>query len=776
MTIRERLQTIGQALTGKSQVKEIVKVVKEAEKTILGGFVDFTKTGLSDETRVSSKVLQANTGWVYRNTDVIASEVGTIEFKLYSARLVGNEIQYDPITSHLILDALDRFNEFTDASSGFYTTEAHKLLAGDAFWLISGSGPNVQGIYLLPPDKIELKLGKLEGTKRVIEGYEYKDTIKGQQVEVIYPADEVIHFKSPNPKNPYRGLGKVEAAADTIDSDSLAIEANKQLFLNGMISNFILTSPNKLTHEQLKQLRAEFKSAYGGVENAFKVPILGSGLEPKTVQMTNKDAEFIAQQTWNRDKITSIWGNNKSVIGITDDVNRANAEESNAQWRRTTVRGEMKAICDTLNEFFVPRFGVNLVLGFEDPVPEDDKADVTEIKTLIEANVITQNEAREKIGYDSIKDPDADGLRKVSTPEIPEVPKPLKYINRSKFLRRAGLAEEMTEKKELRQAIRPIAEQIIKQRKKPAQTKRQHETISDKDVWTYYEKQMGLVETLEKIFHDKVERFIDGLVERALSNVPEEVSDMQQKQLINEQDEIVQATLDFTPILNEVAIASGNIALDLIDYEKPYIPTDIRNIISKRVELFATSMITTDKEKLIDIIAAGVKEGQSIPQIRNSIKDTFETYSKTQAQRITRTEVLRTSNIAAVDAWEQSGVVEGKQWLVAPGADAECMVYKGKIKVLDGSFYSSQNEFENGDPPIHPNCRCTLLPVLVNEKSIDLGYFNKRSLEMQIAELESQVDKRTKSFKKIKERNLELEQYAKELEGLLDEPNQDSED
>lgn len=767
MTIRERLSTIGRGLIGKPDpVKEVVKIVKEAEKSILGGFVDFSKHGLSDEARVSSKVLAANTGWVYRNTDVIASEVGTIEFKLYSARLVGNEIDYQPITNHPLLDVLDRFNEFTDASSGFYTTEAHKLLAGDAFWYVLGSGPNIEGLYILPPDKIELKFGKVEATQRVIDFYEYKDTIKGQPIEVQYAADEVIHFKSPNPRNPYRGLGKVEAAADTIDSDSLAIEANKQLFLNGMISNFILTSPNRLTDEQIKQLRAEFQAAYGGVKNAFKVPILGSGLEPKAVQMTNKDAEFIAQQEWNRDKITSIWGNNKSVIGVTDDVNRANAEESNIQWKRTTIRGEMKAICDTLNEFLLPRFGTNLILGFCDPVPQDEDADMDQVKLMIEANVITQNEAREMLGYQPIKDPDADALRKQSTPEVPKVPPPLKYVNLSKFLRRSGLAEKMTKREELYQVVRPVAEKIVKKRLTKSEPK--HQTISDTDVWTYYEKQMGLVETLEKIFHDKVEKFILRLVEKALANVPDEVSDMQQKQLINEEDEIIQATIDFTPLLNEVAIASGNIALDLIDYEKPYIPTNIRNIIAKRVELFATSMVNTDKEKLVDIIASGVEAGQSIPEIRKQITETFLEYSKTQAERITRTEVLRTSNMAAIDAWEQSGVVEAKQWLTAPGADAECMKYEGKIKVLDGKFYESQNEFENGDPPIHPNCRCTLLPVLVNEKQIDLGYFKRKGLERVVNDLEAKVDKRKKAYRDLKAKNLELEEYVKKLEDYLD--------
>src|SRR5687768_7933861 len=115
MTLKERLSTIGQVFS-KPKTIEIVKEVKVQEKTVLGGFIDFYQTGLSDETRISKKLIAANTGWVYRNTDVIAKEVSTIEFELFSVRTVGDEIVFNPIMQHPILDLLDRFNEFTTAS------------------------------------------------------------------------------------------------------------------------------------------------------------------------------------------------------------------------------------------------------------------------------------------------------------------------------------------------------------------------------------------------------------------------------------------------------------------------------------------------------------------------------------------------------------------------------------------------------------------------------------------------------------------------------------
>lgn len=796
MTLKERLWTIGQAIRGKSEVKEVVKEIKAIEKGIAGSFLNFNPIGLSNQKTVSSKVLEANKGWVYRNTDAIATEVGTIEFELFTTRIVNGQIDFQQIDSHAALDALDRFNEFTDSSSGFYITESHRLLAGDAFWYVFGRGDNVKGIYTLQPDKVELQFGKVASSQRLIDGYVFRDTVDGEPIQQTYKPDEIIHFKIPNAKNPYRGYGKVEAAADAIDTDNYAIEANKQLFLRGMLGALALTTPNKLTNEQLKQMSSEFRSAYQGVENAFKVPILGSDLKPVPLQMTNRDAQFIDQQEWLRDKITSIWGNNKAAIGITDDVNRANAESSIALWKSSTVRAEMKAICDTLNEFFIPRFGDNLILGFKDPVGEDEMVQIEKATKLKDSDVISLNEAREILDYEPVEGGEEMSFQRSerqaqqNAEQFANLPKSLKYVSIKKHLRKSGVFKALDKERKLLEIARPIAEKVVKQRKrKNGEPPREHILFTNEKVWTFHQKQIHLVEAKEKIFENKLIQYIDFLVEKALANLPEEVAAMQQKQLLPEEELIVRAQFDFAPILSDVAVAMGQEALKLIEDDSIYVPTNLRPSIEANVRKFALSMVETDRDKMIDIIAQGIAEGRSIPQIRKQITDTFDEYKKVQANRITRTEVIRASNMGAIDAWEESGVVTGKQWLTAMDdrVDPLCAYMNGKIINLRGKYFNRGETLEVGDaktnfdygsikePPLHPNCRCTLLPILRGENAFDADeYLKVKGLETDKAELESKIDKRTKEYKQLKERNLELEQYVKELEGLLDEPSEDS--
>jgi len=759
------LPLIGDIKTGKDAQQDVVEVIKEVQKkakSVTGSFLDFSTRNLVDETQVSSKVLEANKGWVYRNNDVIAKEVGMIEFELYKVKTVRDQVVYEEIHNHPLLVALDRFNEFTSSYDGFYTTQSHRKLAGDAFWYVERVGLQINNIFILPPDKVTIDLGKAEGSQRIIQSYTYKDTIKGEPVEVKYAPEEIIHFRVPDPKNFYRGKSAVMAAAEAIDTDTMAIEANKKLFERGLIAQLMLTTDKSLTDEQLKQLHSEFRNTYGGVQNAYKVPIFGGGIKPENVQMSNRDAQFLEQQEWLRDKIMVIFGNTKAVLGITDDVNRANAEASLLSWMRSTVRPDMKGICDTLNEFLVPLYGDNLLLGFKDPVKEDETERVGEIKTLIDANVITTNEAREELGYDPVKG--GDELRQEMA-----IPPALRYVNTNRVIRKHMAKAQ--EYKKLKDMARPLATQIVKGSKNKDFIPR----VLPEKMYQYTKRQREIVTTAEKIFADKVVSFINRMVDKALENVPSEVTDMQNKSLFNEKEMITEATLDFEPILTQVATQSGIEAIKLVNEEYVYSPFNIQKTVKERVEKFAESMVKTDKDKLIGIITDGVREGSSVPEISTAIRDTFADYSKTQADVIVRTEVASAASSAQIDAWKQTGEVEGKEWIVTDPCP-ECEPYDGEIVSLSKNFYGA-SEFADGDPPLHPNCRCAIVPVLVGEMSMSADIKVKR-LEDKLADtvnkseldkIQSQLDRIKKSEAKLKKQNKKLEQEKSELESFLNE-------
>ena len=405
--MKVKLPIIGQVRTGKdSEPVEVIREITKKDKffDILGGMIDLGYRNLSNEKSISTKILQANKGWVYRNNDVIAQEVSKVEFELYTVGISAGEIVYNEVETHPLLDLLDAPNGETSKMDIIYTIQSHKKLTGDAFLLKIRTNGQVTGLRILPPDKVNLILQTpTPEDPTVIQAFNYQDVIDGNKIDIVYQPEDIIHFKKPNPDNAFRGLGAVEAMKETIDLDNLTNQTTMNYFMNGAIQNFALTTDAKVSDDQLRRLKAEIRASVSGNKNSFSVPIFGGGLKPVDISYSNKDMQFLDQLEWYRDKIMVGFGNTKASLGIVDDVNRASHESSVNAWLTGTVKPDMQSIVNTLNECLVPEFGTNLLLGFCDPVPDDRTDDITDIKDLYPIGVITLNEARELADLESVE-------------------------------------------------------------------------------------------------------------------------------------------------------------------------------------------------------------------------------------------------------------------------------------------------------------------------------------------------------------------------------------
>jgi SPP1 gp7 family putative phage head morphogenesis protein len=123
---------------------------------------------------------------------------------------------------------------------------------------------------------------------------------------------------------------------------------------------------------------------------------------------------------------------------------------------------------------------------------------------------------------------------------------------------------------------------------------------------------------------------------------------------------------------------------------------------------FSEELETVNSEKLRRILDAGFEQGKTIPEMMLDVKECFDSWDTYRAEIITRTEVSRASNEAAVEAYRQSGVVQEKQWLTAPGCCDICAEMDGEVVALGDAFFD--DGYGDGmSPPKHPNCRCSVV-------------------------------------------------------------------
>lgn len=753
MAIKDILTIFGNA-------KETPKPTKRVAKTkgALGVAPDIFRASesLVNEKTASNKLLKANNGWVYANVSAIARGVGGIELKVYKPRIVGGQIDYMEIDTDPMLDVLERFNSMISQTDGFYTTAAHMELAGDAFWLLDGKGRNIKNIYILEPDKITVNFDMSpEGIQ--ITSYNYKNTIDGQVVDVNYTPDQIIHFKVPDPANPVRGKSVVQAASDIIDIDNMAEEYNKQLFIRGAIQKFVLSTDKAITEDDMKRLEMKLQKNYSGVANSHKTLILQGGLKPEKITDTNRDMEFSIQQQWARDKITNLFGNNKAVLGIVEDVNRANAEATIDQWLKQTIKPKMQRICDTLNEFFVPQFNNGLILTFEDPAPENKQEQLAELQTYYTNGtrpMVSLNEAREMIGLEPTGNPDDDIVRQ-DTPDMTQpndqqgnqdnTPKAVTNVNYKRILRRSGIYKELATKQALLKQAKKTLRGQVKPKTVEAEVlpvRRGSHDHSQEELLAYWKKIDYIARSKEKAFAEQVKKFIGQVEAKVMAVVSTiETKGLQKAaeyELFNMQDEVTSGIDLLKPLYTELINLSGQEAYRLIKYFKQYTPSkDVQELILDNTSSFVKSMLTTDKERLLNIIIDGVANGRSIDQISNELRSTFADIKKYQSERVARTETIRASNLAADDAFTQSGVVEAKEWLTAGDPCPLCEPYDGQVVELGGGFYDNQDDFADGNPPLHPNCRCVIIPVL---KSIDEKSNELTELKEYVNELENLLE------------------------------------
>jgi len=131
-------------------------------------------------------------------------------------------------------------------------------------------------------------------------------------------------------------------------------------------------------------------------------------------------------------------------------------------------------------------------------------------------------------------------------------------------------------------------------------------------------------------------------------------------------------------------------------------------------------------------IAAGETLREQTARIVAGVDSRFGEFKAVWADRIATTECAKAQMVSLEEAWVQSGVVQSKQWLAAGDCCDECLDLDGtdvgiREPFLDvgdthtwtdseGQAQSRVVTYEPAtSPPLHPNCRCTLIEILVGE-------------------------------------------------------------
>jgi HK97 family phage portal protein len=377
--------------------KSLDDAVTKAVGNIYGVYPYETQSGLFNSGGNKTALLREYASWVYACVSVRAQAVASANYRVY--KRLGSD-NYEDLDDHNILLLLEKPNPLDTQYDLMFKTVCYMDLTGDAYWAIyrNGSG-KITELWLLPSEDTTIH----PNTDGTINRYEVKPT--GTQKAITFRPDEVIHFKHPNPNNPFYGASIVSAAAQAVDVNNYQHNYQRTFYRRAAIPPAVLETENKVNKDTIEVLRKQFESVYSGSENAGKTLILENGLKYKTLGINPKDLDYLATNRFTLQEICSIFRVPPSMLGIIEDVNRANAESQEYTFAKVAIEPLLTAIdqritIDLLRQFNDSRM---LFVKHDSTVPENEERNARASQLRIQSGLTTINEERKLHGYDPIE-------------------------------------------------------------------------------------------------------------------------------------------------------------------------------------------------------------------------------------------------------------------------------------------------------------------------------------------------------------------------------------
>ncbi|MGW3428889.1 phage portal protein [Streptomyces melanosporofaciens] len=322
-------------------------------------------------------------GTLFSIVNRTSNAVAQVDWKLWRTAKSGLPEDRTEVTSHAALDLWAKPNPFMPRQEFVETIEQHLDLTGEAWWVVARNPRAVIPLELWPvrPDRME----PVPHPEEFLTGYLYLGP-SGERVEL--KTNEVIQLRTPNPLDPYRGMGPVQALLADIDATKFSAEWNRNFFYNSAEPGGVVEVEKRLSDDEFNEFNARWGEQHRGVANAHRVALLEAGMKWVDRKYTMRDMQFTELRTVSREIIREAFGMPKGMLGTVDDVNRANAEAGEVMFARYLVKPRLERIKQALNNDLLPLFGATargLEFDYCDPVPADRELEAKELAAKAEA-------------------------------------------------------------------------------------------------------------------------------------------------------------------------------------------------------------------------------------------------------------------------------------------------------------------------------------------------------------------------------------------------------
>ncbi len=344
--------------------------------------------------------------WVQIAVSSVASMAATVPFGV--SELKGEKT--NAIDNHPFELRLRRPNPLMSRFELIEATLSYRALTGNAYWWLNRKDEKSEPdeIWVIPSNK----LAPVPDGRMFIRGYNY-ETDAGE--DLFIPRYEIVHFKRYHPLSQFVGLSPIESLA-TIATGDLAMQRwNTNYFdKNNAKAPGALAFSDMIDDVRWSKIKADITSQHGGTNRQLMMlrNVGQGGVSWINMAMSQKDMEFLAGRTFNKEEIYGIYAPGLASMTAVN-ATEANSKAGKATFIELGVWPHLVAMAEKITNDLLPAYGDNLIGEFDDIRIVDRGMEIAEQNAA--AQVMTIDELRQE--YYALEPlADARGIRLLNEP------------------------------------------------------------------------------------------------------------------------------------------------------------------------------------------------------------------------------------------------------------------------------------------------------------------------------------------------------------------------
>ena len=618
-----------------------------------------------------------NNVYVYSCVRLIAQSCAGIPWLLYEQKKDKlEELDFN----HPLLKVWSRPNPFEGFGAWFEAMVSYLLLSGNTYIERTLARPSDKlELYALRPDRMKIVPGNKSNP---ITRYEYM--VNGNTTP--FEPELILHIKYFNPLNDFYGMSPIEASARSIDENNESRKWNVALLQNSAQPSGILSTDQTLSEETRNILREQAVELYGGSKNAGNVFVAEAGLKFQPIGLTPVDMSWLEGSKLSAREIAIAYNVAPELIGDNSSKTYSNYGEARKALYQETVLPLMDYLKDAFNNWLVPLWGENLYLDYDkdgiEALQEDQDKLYNRMFGAVDRGIITRNEAREMLGFQTLKVPEADRLY---------IPFSLTPINEEP-------TEEEPEKEPTEEPIEEETEKSFSQKK----TIFSEEKLAE--LWEYKRKHYW--DPWEKKWKKALKPYFDEQEKEVLKNIENRKAAIRKEDIYEIEQWNKKLRKLSKPLLLEIIKGGVEAAINELGIEvawnidNPRVNDWIKEELGNKIK----GINDTTLEKLKGTLQDGIDLGEGVDDLAKRVRETFEDARGYRAENIARTETISAFTEGNRQLYQEAGVKQLQFWAAQDERTCEeCFLEHGKK-------YDIQEA--QGVIPKHVNCRCTWVAVL----------------------------------------------------------------